>query len=72
MTHDLAVSAVVSEETYLSNGGRIMLEWHFILALLAAGSVIAFAILYARDERNTSKDEPVRDEHDDVKMDEIR
>ena len=48
-----------------------MLEWHFILALLAAGSVIAFAIIYARDERNTSKD-PGRDDHDNVKMDETR
>lgn len=49
-----------------------MLEWHFILALLAAGSVIAFAIIYARDERNTSKDDPVHDDHDNVKMDETR
>ena len=28
-----------------------MLEWHFILALLAAVAVIAFAILYVRDKR---------------------
>ena len=47
-----------------------MLEWHFILALLAAGSVIAFAIICARDKRSTSKDDPVRDDPDDVKMDE--
>jgi len=37
-----------------------MLEWHFILALLAAVGVIAFAILYVRDKRNASKDEPAR------------
>ncbi|MBA3494056.1 MAG: hypothetical protein H0T87_08075 [Gammaproteobacteria bacterium] len=66
----MIVSAVISKETYLSNGGRIMLEWHFILALLAAVAVIAFAILYVRDKRNASKDEPARDDHDDVKMDE--
>ena len=47
-----------------------MLEWHFILVLLAAAAVIAFAILYARDKRNASKDELARDDHDDVKMDE--
>ncbi|MGH8656461.1 MAG: hypothetical protein ACREYE_31640 [Gammaproteobacteria bacterium] len=46
-----------------------MLEWHFILALLAAVSVIAFAIIDVRDKRNASKDGPVRDDHDDVKMD---
>lgn len=45
-----------------------MLEWHFILALLAAVAVIAFAILYVRDKRNASRDEPARDDHDDVKM----
>lgn len=33
-----------------------MLEWHFILALLAAVAVIAFAILYVRDKRNASKE----------------
>jgi len=43
-----------------------MLEWHFILALLAAVAVIAFAILYVRDKRNASRerDEPARDVHD--------
>ena len=49
-----------------------MLEWHFILVLLAAAAVIAFAILYARDKRNASKDALARDDHDDVKMDETR
>jgi len=47
-----------------------MLEWHFILAVMTAGAVIAFAIIYVSDKRNTSKDDPVRDDHDDVKMDE--
>jgi len=49
-----------------------MLEWHFILALLAAVSVVAFAILYVRDKRNASKDDAVRDDHDDVTMDQTR
>jgi len=49
-----------------------MLEWHFILALLAVGAVIAFAIIDVRDKRNPSKDDPPRDYHDDVKMDETR
>lgn len=47
-----------------------MLEWHFILALLAAVAVIAFALLYVRDKRNASRDELARDDHDHVKMDE--
>ncbi len=46
-----------------------MLEWHFILALMAAVAVSAFAIIYVRDKRNTLKDDSVRDDHDDVKMD---
>jgi uncharacterized membrane protein len=45
-----------------------MLEWHHILALLAAVAVIAFAILYVREKRNASKDEPARDDCDDVKI----
>jgi len=45
-----------------------MLEWHHILALLAAVAVIAFAILYVRDKRNASKDEPARDDRDNVKI----
>ncbi|MGH8554757.1 MAG: hypothetical protein ACREUD_04190 [Gammaproteobacteria bacterium] len=56
----------MSEETFLKNGERIMLEWHFILVLLASVAVIAFAILYVRDKRNASKDESARDDHDDV------
>ncbi|MGH8604872.1 MAG: hypothetical protein ACREXR_19435 [Gammaproteobacteria bacterium] len=49
-----------------------MLEWRFILALLATVAVIAFAIIYVSDKKNPPKDDPVRDDHDDVKMDEIR
>ncbi|MGH8657269.1 MAG: hypothetical protein ACREV4_01930 [Gammaproteobacteria bacterium] len=49
-----------------------MLGWHFILVLLAAVAVIALAIIDVRDKRNPSKDDPVRDDHDDVKMDETR
>ncbi len=49
-----------------------MSEWHFVLVLLAAVAVIAFAILYVRDKRNASKGEHARDDHDDVKMDETR
>ncbi len=43
-----------------------MLEWHHILAFLAAVAVIAFAILYAKDKGNASKDEPARDDRDNV------
>jgi FtsX-like permease family protein len=45
----LAIGALENEvllQTYFSNGGRITLEWHFILALLTAVAVIAFAIIY--------------------------
>jgi hypothetical protein len=45
-----------------------MLAWHHILALLAAAAVIAFAILYVRDKRNASKDEPARDDRDNAKI----
>ncbi|MGH8627098.1 MAG: hypothetical protein ACREYC_18175 [Gammaproteobacteria bacterium] len=45
-----------------------MLEWHHILALLAAVAVIAFAILYVRDKRLASKDELARDDRDNVKI----
>jgi uncharacterized membrane protein len=45
-----------------------MLEWHHIFLLLAAVAVIAFAILYVKDRRNASKDEPARDDRDNVKM----
>jgi uncharacterized membrane protein len=43
-----------------------MLEWHYILALLAAVAVIAFAILYVKDKGNASKDEPAPDDRDNV------
>jgi len=33
----------------------------FYIGLIAAVAVIAFAILYVRDKRNASKDEPARD-----------
>jgi hypothetical protein len=45
-----------------------MLEWHHIFALLAGVVVIAFAILYVRDKRIASKDEPACDDRDDVKI----
>jgi hypothetical protein len=45
-----------------------MLEWHDIFLLLAAVAVIAFAIFYAKDRRNASKDEPARDDRDNVKI----
>ena len=45
-----------------------MLEWHHIFAILSAVAVIAFAILYVRDKRNASKDEPARDDRDNVKI----
>jgi len=44
-----------------------MLEWHHIMALLAAVAVIAFAILYVKDKGNASKDEPARDDRGNVK-----
>ena len=44
-----------------------MLEWHHILALLAAVAVIAFAILYVRDKGNASKNEPARDDRGNAK-----
>ena len=39
-----------------------------ILLLLAAVAVIAFAILYVKDNTNASKDEPSRDDRDNVKI----
>ena len=45
-----------------------MLEWHHLLALLAAAAVVALAILYVRDKRNASKDDPARDGRDSVKI----
>ncbi|MFH0342335.1 MAG: hypothetical protein ACHBNF_09450 [Chromatiales bacterium] len=45
-----------------------MSDWHFVLVLLAAVAVIAFAILYAKDKRNASKDKPARDDRDNVKV----
>lgn len=45
-----------------------MLNWHHILALLAAVTVIAFAMLYVRDKRNASKDKPARDDCDNEKI----
>ncbi|MGH8613696.1 MAG: hypothetical protein ACREYF_17190 [Gammaproteobacteria bacterium] len=49
-----------------------MLEWHLILALLAAVAVPAFAIIYIRVKKNPPKDDPIRDDHDDVKMGKTR
>jgi uncharacterized membrane protein len=43
-----------------------MLEWHYILALLAAVAVIAFVILYVKDKGNASKDDPARDDRDNA------
>ncbi|MGQ0591787.1 MAG: hypothetical protein ACT4QB_03825 [Gammaproteobacteria bacterium] len=49
-----------------------MLEWRHVLAFLAAVAVIAFAILYAKDKRNASRDEPARDDRDNVKIGKTR
>ncbi|MGH8657628.1 MAG: hypothetical protein ACREV4_03870 [Gammaproteobacteria bacterium] len=45
-----------------------MLEWRFVLVLVATVAVIAFAIAYARGG-TTSKNDPVPE--DDVKMGKI-
>ncbi len=49
-----------------------MLDWHHIFALLAAVAVIAFAIVYAKEKRNASRDDAARDDRDNVKVGKTR